>query len=84
VPIYEYIARDPDSQSCAVCRGGFELLRRMSDPPLESCPTCGAPVRKVFSRPAVGRSISSLDDRAKSAGFHKLKRLGKGEYEKKY
>jgi hypothetical protein len=41
-------------------------------------------VVKVVSRPAVGGSSSGFDDRAKSAGFHKLKRLGKGEYEKQY
>ena len=37
-----------------------------------------------FCAPAIGRSISSLDNRAKAAGFSKLKRLGKGEYEKQY
>jgi hypothetical protein len=29
-----------------------------------------------------GRSRSGLDDRAGAAGFHKLKRAGRGEYEK--
>jgi len=33
---------------------------------------------------AVGASRSGLDDRAKAAGFTKLKRLGKGEYERQY
>ena len=28
--------------------------------------------------------VSNLDDRAKAAGFTKLKRLGKGEYERQY
>jgi len=27
---------------------------------------------------------TGLDSRAKSAGFHKLKKLGKGEYEERY
>ena len=54
------------------------------DEPITACPRCGAPVRKIIGAPAIGRSISSLDDRAKKAGFSKLKRLGKGEYEKQY
>lgn len=83
MPIYEYQARDPQV-SCATCANGFERLQRLTDPPLSTCPRCGAPVVKLISAPAVGLSHSGLDDRAKSAGFHKLKRLGKGEYEKQY
>jgi predicted nucleic acid-binding Zn ribbon protein len=56
----------------------------MADPPLEKCPECGAAVSRIVSRPSVGGSKSSLDQRAKAAGFTKLQRLGKGEYEKKY
>ena len=55
-----------------------------SDPMLTVCPDCGAEVRKLFSAAAVGGSKSGFDDRAKAAGFHKLKRLGKGEFEKQY
>ncbi|MFO7870910.1 MAG: zinc ribbon domain-containing protein [Kiritimatiellia bacterium] len=83
MPIYEYEPADP-GKSCAYCRAGFESMRKISDPPLEKCPQCGSPVRKLVSAPSVGSSESGLDDRAKNAGFHKLKRLGKGEYEKQY
>lgn len=83
MPIYEYIAASTDA-SCAKCRDGFEVMRHISDPRLENCPDCGAPVVRVLSAPALGRSIAALDDRAKAAGFTKLKRLGKGEYEKQY
>ena len=83
MPTYEYEATDP-AQSCDSCRTGFELVRNLSAPRVTACPACGAPVRKLISAPAVGRSVSCLDDRAKSAGFTKLKRLGKGEYEKQY
>lgn len=38
----------------------------------------------MISAAAVGESKSDLDTRAKAAGFKKLKRLGKGEYEKMY
>lgn len=83
MPIYEYQAEEPD-KGCDVCREPFEKLRKVSDPPLEACPECGAIIKKVISSHAVGGSKSGLDDRAKSAGFHKLQRTGKGEYEKKY
>ena len=84
MPIYEYIARDAQARSCAHCAVAFELLRKMSDPPVAQCPECGAPVMKIISAPAVGSSKAGFDDRAKSAGFHKLKKLGKGEYERQY
>jgi hypothetical protein len=41
-------------------------------------------VKKLISTPAIGGSQSGFDDRAKSSGFHKLKKLGTGEYEKLY
>ena len=83
VPTYEYECDDPQ-RACERCRDGFEMLRRLADPPLTACPHCGAPVRKRFSLPSIGASQSSFDDKAKRGGFHKLKRLGKGEYEKQY
>jgi putative FmdB family regulatory protein len=42
MPIYEY--------ECPKCEVVHELLQKMSDAPLTSCPDCKAPVTKVFSR----------------------------------
>ena len=83
MPIYEYKAKR-SARSCAHCKQGFECLQQLSDPPLARCPQCGSQVSKQISSPVVGGSRSGLDDRAKNAGFHKLQRTGKGEYEKKY
>jgi putative FmdB family regulatory protein len=83
MPIYEYRATEPTG-ACPHCRDGFEQMQRIADPRLTACPECGAPVTRVISAPSLGTSQSSLDDRAKAAGFTKLKRLGKGEYEKQY
>lgn len=83
MPIYEYEAKDR-KQSCAYCVNGFENLQSLSDPTLKQCPHCGNDIIKLISAPRLGLSVSSLDDRAKAAGFRKLKRLGKGEYEKQY
>jgi putative FmdB family regulatory protein len=44
LPLYEY--------HC-VKDGTFELVRKFSDPPLEKCPTCGGPVEKLLSAPAI-------------------------------
>jgi len=82
MPIYEYEAAAPGA-GCAFCREGFEHLHKVQEV-LAVCPRCGGKVRKVLSAPNVGASRSGLDDRAKAAGFHKLQRLGKGEYEKQY
>ena len=44
MPLYEYeCAKD----------GRFELIRKFSDPPLSACPTCGQPIEKLFSSPAI-------------------------------
>lgn len=83
MPIREYQVNDP-ARGCAACRRPFEVLERLPALPLDRCPACGAPVSRLISAPVVGGSKSSLDRRASQAGFHKLKRLGKGEYEKQY
>ncbi len=85
MPFYEYILDETSSsKGCHKCRNGFEELQKISDPHLERCPDCGAEIVRQISAPSVGHSASCLDDRAKAAGFTKLKRLGKGEYEKQY
>jgi putative FmdB family regulatory protein len=83
MPIYEYQATD-EKRCCKHCAKVFEVLQQPSDAPLTECPQCEAPVTKLISAPAVGASESGADDRARSAGFHKLKRLDKGKYEKQY
>jgi putative FmdB family regulatory protein len=83
MPIYEYQAQE-ENRSCPHCAAPFEVFQSLSEKRLAACPQCGAPLRKLISAPIVGKSGSGFDDRAKKAGFHKLQRLGKGEYEKKY
>ncbi len=83
MPIYCYEPRD-GAAGCEHCRTGFEVLQDLDEPPLTQCPECGGPVERVIAPPRIGHSVSALDDRAKAAGFSKLQRLGKGEYEKVY
>jgi putative FmdB family regulatory protein len=44
VPLYEY--------QCPTC-GRFEVIRKFSDAPLSECPTCGKPITKLLSAPAI-------------------------------
>ena len=83
MPIREYSAVDP-KKSCTHCKGGFEQVETMDAPSEGVCPECGNAVHRQISAPSVGGSQSGFDDRAKAAGFQKLKKLGHGEYEKKY
>ena len=83
MPVYDYTATD-SKHACDYCANGFEITQSLSEPRLTACPRCGAAVEKCIVAPAIGRSKSKLDDRAKAAGFTKLKKIGKGEYEKMY
>src|SRR5215467_11500458 len=44
MPLYEY-----------QCDAGhrFEVIQKFSDPLVDKCPTCGAPVHKLLSSPAI-------------------------------
>lgn len=44
MPLYEY--------QCETC-GRFEVIRKFSDDPLAACPTCGKPIQKLLSAPAI-------------------------------
>ena len=44
MPLYEY--------QCEQC-GRFELIQKFSDAALTECPTCGKPVQKLLSSPAI-------------------------------
>ncbi|MCR5413789.1 MAG: zinc ribbon domain-containing protein [Kiritimatiellae bacterium] len=83
MPLYVYEAKD-SSKGCARCRDGFETMQSLNDAKLETCPDCGAPVYRVIQAPGLGHSKTDLHYRAKRAGFHTLKRVNKGEYEKMY
>ena len=63
MPLYEY--------QCEKCAKRFERIQKYSDPPIETCPSCGAPVKKLFSSPAIqfkGSGFYITDYPKKSAG----------------
>jgi putative FmdB family regulatory protein len=77
MPLYEYELCEGD---CVVCGGKFTLFRPLSAAPLNKCPACKKPVRKLLSNFNSPRTLSISD--AKKAGFTVLKRVSKGEYER--
>ena len=45
MPLYEY--------QCDACSHRFERIQKFSDPPVDTCPSCGGKVRKLLSSPAI-------------------------------
>lgn len=41
MPTYEY--------ACDACGNGFEVVQKMADEPVKTCPECGKAVRRVLS-----------------------------------
>jgi len=67
MPLYEY-----------QCEAGhrFERIQKFSDPPVDTCPTCGSKVRKLLSSPAIqfkgsGFYITDYPKKGSSSGESK-------------
>lgn len=45
MPLYEY--------QCQKCNHRFEKIQKFSDPIEDTCPSCGGPVQKLMSSPAI-------------------------------
>jgi putative FmdB family regulatory protein len=45
MPIYEY--------ECTKCGCRTEAVQKIGDPPLKKCKSCGGPLKKVLSSPAI-------------------------------
>jgi putative FmdB family regulatory protein len=65
MPLYEY--------QCEACGRRFEVIRKFSDPPLETCALCGkGPVQRLLSSPAIqfkgsGWYITDYSQKGKSS-----------------
>ena len=85
MPLYQYAIILPDGEEGMV----FEVMQKMTDPPLTEHPVLKMPVRRIISAPGLGgewatsREKSNLSD-AKLAekGFTKYVKTGDGTYEK--
>jgi putative FmdB family regulatory protein len=45
MPLYEYECQNEGTR--------FEVIQKFADPPVETCPSCGGPVRRLLSSPAI-------------------------------
>lgn len=79
MPIYEY---EPDGHDCLICNGRTEVIQKITDEPLQYCPTCGLEVRRVVSRASFKLGIQSSPEKSAQRGFTTFKRVEKGKWEK--
>jgi putative FmdB family regulatory protein len=78
MPIYVYESKS----ECKECNGQFEILQKLSDPPLTHCPKCNKPCSKVVTAPKYKGMFKFSLSEAKEQGMTVLKRRDKGVYEK--
>lgn len=73
MPLYEY--------KCDGCGSTFEVIQKFSDEPLSVHETCGGPVRRLLSSPALQFKGSGwyITDYAKSGGGSNSKSNGSSE-----
>ena len=85
MPIYEYALLEGEEHSCEYCQHGFEIIQKISDKALTSCPKCEAACGKILSGFSVaGQTDSNLlnDSNLAAKGFTKYKKVAQGTYEK--
>jgi len=84
MPFYEYALAHESDGGCPYCLPGFTILQKLSDAPLNGCPECAAPVRRIISSPSVisGKSHMLKESSIEKAGFTQYRKIGKGVYEK--
>jgi predicted nucleic acid-binding Zn ribbon protein len=85
MPTYLYAVVGPDGEDGEL----FEVVQRMSDPPLEKHPETGVPVRRVLTAPNLslrygeGATKKALSDRnLERLGFTKYQNAGGGRFER--
>ena len=86
MPTYVYQVITDDGSEGEI----FEVLQKMSDPPLTEHPETGRPVRRIPAPPTIagkwtdlGRSGAMSNRNLDRLGFTKYERAGDSTYEKK-
>ena len=86
MPVYTYQVINEDGSEGET----FEVVRRMSDPPLRKHPETRRPVRRVYKPVHIAGMFSESANKARTSeknlerlGFTKYQRSGKGHYEKR-
>ena len=80
MPLYDYAAI---KGGCRKCKGGFEVVQKISEPKLKKCPACGRPVERLISAAAVhGKFSTKSDSKIKDLGMTKYVKTSDGSYER--
>jgi len=79
MPLYEYA---PASGHCDKCNGRFEVMQRLADAKLTTCPSCAQRCERRISAVALGGTYAVTDDKIKNSGLTQYKKAGKGVYER--
>lgn len=79
MPVYEYEHHYDD---CQLCDFRFAVFQPLSEDPLDYCPSCGLPVRRVVSQVAIVKGARFSAAEAAKKGFTTWKKSGEGEWEK--
>jgi putative FmdB family regulatory protein len=78
MPLYDYVAV---SGGCRKCKRGFEVVQKLAEPKLKTCPACKAPIERVISAPAVhGKYSTKSDSKLKDLGLTKYVKTSDGSY----
>lgn len=79
MPLYDYA---PVSGDCDQCKGRFEVVQRLAEPKLTTCPTCSKPVERLISAAAIGGKYAITPGKIKDLGMTQYKKAGDGIYER--
>jgi putative FmdB family regulatory protein len=79
MPLYEYA---PISGRCEQCAGKFEVVQRIADDKLTTCPKCGQACERQISCVALGGKFSTSEAAVKSSGFTRYQKAESGVYER--
>lgn len=86
MPIYTYQVIKPDGSPGET----FDVVRKMSDPPLTEHPETGEPVKRIFSPIHIAgpgsehhQKALTSDKNLEKHGFTKYVKSGKGKYERR-
>lgn len=80
MPTYVYEVINDDGSDGEV----FEIVQKMSDPPLQKHPETGAPVRRIPQAPGLVTEADKLSNKnLDRLGFTKYENAGDGHFEKK-
>jgi len=79
MPIYEYA---PTSGHCDKCNGVFEVVQRIADAKLSTCPNCGQACERRISAVALGGNWSLSESKIKNSGLTQYRKAGNGVYER--